>query len=129
MILTTKNNTKIGQLDLTPLINIVFLILIFFMLAGSIKPVDDIQAARTSSGSSIDTELLIIAIDSDGNTRIGKFSSSDDELNEALLEQKQRNGLVGIKPDARLPAQRLVEISAMVQRAGFSELTLITRDP
>lgn len=129
MILNTGNKAKIGQLDLTPLINIVFLILIFFMLAGSIKPLDDIQAARTDSGSSIDEELLIIAIDAQGSARIGEYTHSDDELFEALLELKRREALVGIKPDARLPAQRLVEVSSIAQRAGFSQLTLITRDP
>lgn len=128
MILGTVKKSRSAQIDLTPLINIIFLILIFFMLAGSIKPTDLVQAARIESGAAVDAQLLIIAIDVEGVVQIEGKSFSDESLLALLREHRAKGNNIGVKPDGRLQAARLVEISAVVQQAGFSELTLITRN-
>jgi len=128
MIINTAKQSRPAQIDLTPLINIIFLILIFFMLAGSIKPADLIQAARIESGTAVGAQLMVIAITLDGIVQIDTQTLSDEDLLARLLEHRSDGGGVGVKPDARLQADRLVEVTAIVQKAGYSELTLITRN-
>ncbi len=94
-----------------------------------IKPDDLVQAARIESDAPVDTNLLVIAIASDGIVRIDGQMINDESLMVTLREHRAKDGNVGVKPDARLQAERLVEITTVVHRAGYSELTLITRNP
>lgn len=129
MIFKAAKKRTPALIDLTPLINIIFLILIFFMLAGTIKPSDLVESARIDSGAAIKSNLLVIAIPVDGRVQIDGQSLSDEELSVTLIQHRASDGAVGVKPDARLEAARLVEISAVVQKSGYAQLTLITRSP
>ena len=129
MILKAEKTRTPALIDLTPLINIIFLILIFFMLAGTIKPGDLLETARIEAGAAIESNLLVVAIPTDGIVLINGEPLSDEELSAVLIQHRVSDGAVGVKPDARLEAARLVEISEVVQKSGFAELTLITRNP
>ena len=57
MIFRNEARSNLPQPDLTPLINSVFLLLVFFMLAGSLKPAESIGSAKVNSQRPVEIRL------------------------------------------------------------------------
>lgn len=127
MIFRDETRRKPPQLDLTPLINVVFLLLVFFMLAGSLKPADSIESAKVDSQQPVDEGLLVVSVNHAGVAMIGTELLTDEVLISRLTMHSQTGGGIGIKPDARLDAQRLVQLTGLLRQAGFDSMTLITQ--
>lgn len=127
MIIDDAPVARSSEPDLIPLINIVFLLLVFFMLSGSLAPQDTVQAARVNSARPLDADLLIISVDQGGRTIIDSRYVDEELVRQRLSEQLAAGGRAGIRPDARLEAQRLVELTGLFKAAGFEQMTLITQ--
>lgn len=121
---TTKKSSGL-EIDLTPLINIVFLMLIFFMLAGTLKTSDNIKTAEMQSATPLDEDSLVIGLALDGTLSIDGEVVALENLKAHLKRQKIANGKVAIKPDARLAASELLSVSQLLREAGFTQMTLI----
>ena len=85
-----RTNLKIisGRPDLTPMIDTVFLLLIFFMLSSSFVQVSGIPVAlpAAGAGSKMSVDKLVVSID-----RSNKLYFNDLEMNwETLTEQLQK---------------------------------------
>lgn len=127
MIFRDESPRKSPQLDLTSLINIVFLLLVFFMLAGTLKPAESIESARVDSQRPVEEGLLVVSVNRAGEAMIGTELLTDEALISRLAKHAQTGGGIGIKPDARLDAQRLVQLTGLLRQAGFDSMTLITQ--
>ncbi len=127
MIFRDEIHRKSPQIDLTSLINVVFLLLVFFMLAGSLMPVENMESARVDSHRPVEDGLLVVSVNREGVAIVDSESLSDDALISRLLIHAQTGGGVGIKPDARLDAQRLVQLTGLLRQSGFESMTLITQ--
>ena len=127
MIFRDETPRKSPQLDLTPMINVVFLLLVFFMLAGSLKPAESIESAKVDSQRPVEEGLLVVSVNRTGEAMINSEWLTDEALISRLAMYSQTGGGVGIKPDARLDAQRLVQLTGLLRQAGFDTMTLITQ--
>lgn len=125
----TPSKSAAIDIDLTPLINIVFLMLIFFMLAGTLKPSDAIQAAELEDTSAIEEDLLVIVMTIEGELSVDGQSVDQQVLNSLLAINIAAFGKVAIKPDSRLPAERLLLLTEQLRDSGVSEVTLIVESP
>lgn len=121
---TSKPSAGI-EIDLTPLINIVFLILIFFMLAGTLKSADGIQAAEMESAEIVEQKTLVINMARDGSLAVDGEIVARENLIQQLRTHQQSDGKISIKPDARLAAEELLSVSQLLRDAGFTQMTLI----
>lgn len=127
MIFRDEAPRQSPQLDLTPLINIVFLLLVFFMLAGTLKPAESIESAKVDSKRPVEEGLLVVIVNRAGEAMVGTDVLTDEALISRLSIHAQTGGGIGIKPDARLDAQRLVQLTGLLRQAGFDSMTLITQ--
>lgn len=123
--------SKPREQDLTPLINIIFLILIFFMLAAAIAPADDaaIEPVLSSSDAAVpDNSAVDITIDSNAVIYIDGQELSADQIKQKLLElgQSTNKALLSIKADATLDANVLISLLAGATDAGIDSVSLMT---
>ncbi|MFS4437975.1 ExbD/TolR family protein [Paracoccaceae bacterium GXU_MW_L88] len=107
------------------LINIVFLMLIFFLLAGTLaKPVaGDISLIETANieGSPPPDTLVVHP---DGRL---VYEGEDVSLDRFVTAQQDKENIVWrMLPDRDLPAQELVRISGELQAAGAESVVLVT---
>lgn len=137
MILPPPKRPRSTEENILPLINIVFLLLIFFMLAGvlaqnppfELKPPDSQQTEATTQ---LDNHVLAVAADGriafGGKTfdPIGDNSASDQALIDALADRSQDTP-VQVRADGQLESARLTDLFATLQRAGIAEIDLLTR--
>ncbi|MGY6706203.1 ExbD/TolR family protein [Roseinatronobacter sp.] len=105
------------------LINIVFLMLIFFLIAGSLAPQPDTDVTLVSL-TDITTEppadaLIMLA---DGSLRHAGAALSQD----AALAQFRTVARVRLLPDRAAPAGALVALAQGLRAAGVTELVIVT---
>jgi biopolymer transport protein ExbD len=109
------------------LINIVFLMLVFFLVAASIAPPLDRRVTLVETGrieGRAPPDAAVIRADGTMIYRGAEITS------EAYLAARlsEARGAVALRlvPDRDLPAQRLVAIAADLRRAGAKEVWIVT---
>ncbi|MEM6681089.1 MAG: biopolymer transporter ExbD [Pseudomonadota bacterium] len=106
------------------LINIVFLILIFFMVAGTLaQPPKELQFVQTSNLECCsDPDALAI-------TKDGGFLYRGAPLPDATayLALRGSESTVRLLPDAQLPATDLLRLVAALKRGGIKNIVVLTQ--
>tara|TARA_Y100000780_G_scaffold190827_1_gene178639 strand:- start:48 stop:449 length:402 start_codon:yes stop_codon:yes gene_type:complete len=124
-----RQRTK-QELNVAPLIDVVFLLLIFFMLASTfIKPeAIDLMLEGSSTGGNAAEEMLNIEVVMDGTIRLNGLRLSMPQLETELASRIQGDQTrpVTIKAAAEVPVQTLVSIMDRVRAAGTNNLRLAT---
>jgi biopolymer transport protein ExbD len=112
--------------NILPMINVVFLLLIFFMLAGALRVADpfEIVPPAAHGGEPADAGLVELLIDRDGRAWLDGAPAADAEIAAAIA--RERRGDLRIKADGRAEAARIVAIMELLRRAGVERLTLLT---
>ncbi len=126
MQLNPDQQRRLRRISLTPLIDVVFLLLIFFMLSSSfLKFVNiPVEGASQSSGGSLNrAELAILSIDVQGQIKIDgqevTLDSLEQHLNGLLAKGQSKvviRALEGVK------AQKIIEV---LHKARQSEVKTI----
>lgn len=118
---------------LIPLINIVFLLLIFFMIAGQISSTDNqrIQPPISVSDKPLVKPALVLTIDRqqqltlNGNTvDTVQFETA---LQAAVSSQVSATIAIAVKADATVSAQQLDVLLKIIRNNGIASITLFTR--
>ena len=111
--------------SLTPMIDVVFLLLVFFMLASrfGVDQVLPLPLASGGSGYSGPPRLVDIQPDS---LQLNGREVSVQSLIAALKDMTKRpDDLIILRGGDETDLQRLVTIAAQLRSAGFSQLTLV----
>jgi biopolymer transport protein ExbD len=129
--LARPNNARRRNLiSLTPLIDVVFILLVFFMLASSFLDWRSISldAPKQTSGAASLEQALLIEVRDDG-LRLGGETMSLDRIAQraakALRGKPDRPVL--IRPEKSVPVQDVVMVLDVLSAAGIGNLSLIRR--
>jgi len=113
-----------------PLINVVFLLLIFFMLAGSLSVSEpfEVKPPVARSAGELERDSLTILMGADG-----RMALNNEVLTQAELLARVRTTLatqpqtrIALKADGRLAGNRLVRFTQALYAAGVQRLQLVT---
>tara|TARA_R110002050_G_scaffold9504_1_gene33010 strand:- start:155585 stop:156022 length:438 start_codon:yes stop_codon:yes gene_type:complete len=122
--------------NLIPLINIVFLMLIFFMVAGQIQPSDGVkvESPRSISETKLTPERLKVVISVDNQLFIDGVQVSEDDFSSRVLAYVQTlspeqtdNAAVIIKADGNLSVDRLQDYVKTIKTSGIAHISLMTQ--
>lgn len=109
------------------LINIVFLILIFFMVAGTLAPAADPTIDYvTTDGLECCAAPDVLAISENGQLARGGMEFSSTE--EYLAAFDPAGQPLRILPDRRLPAVKVLGIMQDLRGKGVERITLLTQN-
>ena len=116
--------------SILPMINVVFLLLIFFMIAGLLIAPDFLQLVPPESTAFQPKQLgePIILIDRHGSVAFDgrRWSIEELRLYFGSLPPHPADKLTQIKADAEAPSGMVVEIMEMLRESGAVETRLIT---
>ncbi len=122
------------DLNLTPLIDIVFLLLIFFMVSTTFKQEFEvgIDLPDASSEQRLVEKTLEITIDAKGKFFVNNqalINVKRDTLRRALQKAAgdDRKMPVIISADANTPHQAVIQAMDVAQKLGFTRLTFATQ--
>jgi biopolymer transport protein ExbD len=123
------------DVNMTPMIDCVFLLLIFFLVASTLKKIDkEIPLELPSAASAIEAptqpKTLVIAIDANGRTFIGGNPVSNEALvarvREAAVDQPDLP--IRIDADRNTAYQNVMRVIDELQFNGFKQVGLKTLD-
>ncbi|CAA0088408.1 Biopolymer transport protein ExbD [Zhongshania aliphaticivorans] len=126
-----------GGVNLTPLIDVVFLLLIFFMVSTTFTKESrlNLELPSAKGVAAVDEgKVLEVVINAGGQYRVNETALSDNTV-EALMAAmggaaKDNKAMpVIITADANSPHQSVITAMDAAGRLGFAKLSLTTQDP
>jgi biopolymer transport protein ExbD len=128
----SKPLEAMSELNVTPLIDLAFALLIIFMItAPLLQQTIDIKVPTESARAQPEDreEPLMLSINPQGQFFWGKDAISDNEMKSrlALMADTDEPPVVQIRADSQLPYQRVVDLLDLVKGAGLSKISLETK--
>lgn len=125
------------EVNITPLIDVVFLLLIFFMVTTTFNQQAELRVdlpEASSEEQSLDIVPIEITIDSSGAYYVNGLSLANNKaitlmnsLQKIVSEDKDRG--VIIRADASTPHQAVITAMDTVSRLGVTQLSIATSKP
>lgn len=117
---------KISHPPLTPLIDVVFILIIFFMLTTSFMRIESLELVLPSAQGGGGTKQTVthVFVDSNGDILLNKRRMKSDDFNEAitkLLKKKPDMGIMVLTAEG-VDMQQLVAVMDQVYQAGGRSL-------
>ncbi|MFP4181553.1 MAG: ExbD/TolR family protein [Thiohalospira sp.] len=109
-----------------PLINIVFLLLIFFMVAGALTAPEAVEVDPPASevdGEEPERDADTLYLTADGELSLGEERVELDDLTAAVGEREE----LLLRADAGAEGLRVVEVMRALREAGLKRVRLVTR--
>lgn len=125
-----RNTRRLRAISMISLIDIVFTIILFFLVAGHLDKfsIIDIELPRADSGQRLDEGPVVVALGKYGeiiiNDEMYEGAAIETELKKEFEVNPER--VVTIKADSHLDANRLVDFLELVRAAGGKNLSLVT---
>ena len=120
------------ELNMTPLINCVFLLLIFFMVTTVFKQPYSLQVVlpEAQQGVIVEEKKLVASITQDGRMEINRHLVTLDDLEQVLLREKEgtRSLTLVVRTDQETPHKYLLDLFEVAKRVGIEKIPLATED-
>ena len=127
---------ELPALNLTPLIDIVFLLLIFFMVTTSFSRETRLLVSLPEASGSAEnaTESIEVLVDKEGGYAINGRRLVNAEVDSLVRGLELESGgdvslLVVLVADAEVQHQSVVTAMEAIGRAVFTSLSIATREP
>jgi biopolymer transport protein ExbD len=129
MKLIRKEKSRDGLL-ITPLIDIIFLVVIFFMINASLSlnPDIEIDLPPAYTSQAVLEEEIIVTVDKDGTIFLGKKEVIIERFPAELKKEmaKLQRKRIFLQADEALPYRNLVEIMDIARLTGVESIGLVT---
>lgn len=116
------------QIDIAPLIDMIFQLLIFFMLTSSfvIQPGIKVNLPKAVTSEAVRFENIEIVVSSENVTYVEGKVVTNQELRAMLTQAAKRKQAILIKSDRRASLGRVVEIWDTARELGISQINIAT---
>lgn len=128
------------DMEMTPLIDVVFLLLIFFVVTTSFSQASggqgreseidvELPKAATGRAASENRQIVLYVTDEGGIEVRGDIEVEGDGVREKLdaLHESHPDVRISLKGDERASHGRMVQVLDDIRRAGFSNVNLVAR--
>ena len=116
------------QIDIAPLIDVIFLLLIFFMLSSSftVQTGIDVKLPKAVTSEVIRAENLIVIVTSENVIYLNNAISTMKELELQLSKKENKNRPLLIKVDRRASVGRIVDVWDLCRKLGVEKINIAT---
>lgn len=119
-----------SHLDIAPLIDIVFLLLVFFMLTSTflVPEAIELELPESSSANVAETMSITVSLDKIGQLALNNERIELDQLRSAIepLLKQDAASAITLKSDAQTEVQLLLKVMDEIRAAGGSNISLAT---
>ena len=135
--MSAKKMKRIGiKIDMTPMVDVAFLLLIFFMSTSQFDPPQKVPITLPDSHSNLkvpDSDVLVLGIDKDSKLywQLAKNPQQETDLaslEQLLIDQRRRNPRlrVAIKADKESEYGVMEDVMATMQKTNTITFSLVT---
>lgn len=127
-----KKGQAIGDINMTPLIDVMLVLLVIFMVTAPLMTQGlQLDLPVTEAAKPVEPERpLLVGLDAQGRLYAGDQRVSPERLQEQARAAAQRDPRteVQLKADRAVPYGRVVELIGVLQAAGLSRIAFVA-DP
>ena len=127
-----KSTYEEEEMNLTPLIDCVFLLLIFFMVTTVFKqPYSlQVQLPEANQAQMVEEKKLVATITADGRMEINRHPVTLADLEQVLLREKEgtRSLTLVVRTDKETKHKHLLDLFEVAKRVGIEKIPLATED-
>lgn len=116
-----------GGIDLTPIVDVVFNLLIFFAVTLSFAATSggiNVKLPTASSADPVETEEITVNMTEDGKLFYNDTSVDLAGLAEKLKEVKNKESIIIIRADNTVPHGKVVQVMDTVKSEGLSKIAI-----
>ena len=135
--MSTKKMKRIGvKIDMTPMVDVAFLLLIFFMSTSQFDPPQKVQIQIPESHSNLkvpESDVMVLSISKDNQIlyQIGKNPQEETDLaslEQLVMGQRRRNPRtrVAIRADKDSEYGTMEDVMAIMQKTNTITFSLVT---
>jgi len=122
-----------GEIDITPMLDVVFIMLIFFIVTASFVKESGIEVSRPDAATTAAKPKanILIAINESGEIWINKRNVEVTQVraNIERLHAENPQGTVVIQADEEAKTKILVAVMDAARQAGIYDVSLATQEP
>ncbi|MFC1631372.1 ExbD/TolR family protein [Candidatus Omnitrophota bacterium] len=120
-----------GKMDIAPLIDVVFLLLIFFMLTSSyiFQPGIKINLPKAVTSEVIQEKNLVITVNAENAIFLNERPVNLEQLRAHLLKAAGADRPLLIKADRQASLGKVVQIWDMCRETGLTQINIATNQP
>jgi len=128
MKLVTAVESRV-EVQLTPLIDMVFILLVFIVLVASfVRPRGiEVTPPEASSAQLTDSQAAVLSISKDGSILDGENQVADSELRATLQNLKSQHTSLLIRADGAVALDRAIRVLDAARLVGFEAISMATR--
>lgn len=117
-------------ISLSPLTDVILILLIFFMISGKLVETDPFEIAPPRSASETETDIqdILVLVTEDGRLALDGRRIESSRLRSVVTDRlsTDRSVLVRLKADSQAPATQVITVMEILQEAGVEKLKLLT---
>ena len=126
-----QQNEDESAIDITPMLDIVFIMLIFFVVTSSFVKESGIDVNRPSASTAErkETGSILVAISMDNNVWIDKRQVNPDAIRSNIerLHAENPEGAVVIQADKASTSGLLVKVMDQIRLAGVTNISIAAK--
>ena len=120
-----------AEIDLTPMLDVVFIMLIFFIVTATFikEPGVDVMRPNAHSAELIANQKILVAITQENEIWVNRTALKDHQVRAAIeqLHIENPKGAVVIQADKDTTAERVALVIDAANAAGVTHVSLATR--
>ena len=129
--ITTRNFVPMSEINVTPFVDIMLVLLIIFMVAAPLLSVGiEVDLPNTKAKPlAIEKERpLTLTLDEDDNIFINEVKINTEELRPKLLaiKKERETDEIYLRASKDMKYQKVASILALVSNIGYSQISLVT---
>lgn len=129
---TQRKRAEESTLDMTPLVDVVFLLIIFFMLSTTFIVLPGIRVDLPKASSeriTLEPEEIVLSVDEKGALYFNKDRVDDETVLQRLrvASQSDKEVQILLKGDTRSNYGRVVELLDMIRQCQLHRVAIMTR--
>ena len=122
-----------SDINITPYIDILLVLLIIFMVATPLKKFDEkvrVPQPPPPSKEKVKTDVIVVEIGADRSIRINQLPVTLDSLGQKLFEiyRARANKNMFIRGDAGLPYGEVFKVLDIAKRSGVGDIALLSQE-
>jgi biopolymer transport protein TolR len=131
MAMNTNQNSLLSDINVTPFVDVMLVLLIIFMVAAPMMVQGvDVSLPKTHHATHLDQaeDPLVLVIDGNGAITINETAVSVENLGEKLsfIFETRQSRNVFLRADASVPYGKVVLVMSEIKSAGVEQLGVVT---